>query len=451
VSDRFVRPSMGSVAVPRFPTIAKTTVGNGLDVWTIPHAGVPAVTVSLVLPFGSADDPDWRPGLVSLAGDLADEGAGDRDAIGVADALARLGTSLDIDVGADVTTCSFSAVSRVLGAGLSILADVIQRPHFGASDLERIRELRLSRLRQLSRSASTVADRAFVSAVFAAHPYGHGSMGTTASLSAIGADDIRELWAERCQPAGSTLIVAGDVSASVVERAVGEAFGGWRNTATARPTDRVLTEPAGDPRLLIVDRPGAPQCELRLGHVGPSRATERYHALLVLNAVLGGQFTSRINRRLREEKGVTYGAHTSFDFRKIAGSFSCATSVEADATSAAIEDVLDECSRVTREPVPDSERAAACAYLTRGYVRQFETAAQLARAAVQLAGFGLPDTTFERFVPGVEAVDASGVLDAARSTLRPDAASLVVVGDADRVRPSLEALGREITAVAPEF
>jgi predicted Zn-dependent peptidase len=203
--------------------------------------------------------------------------------------------------------------------------------------------------------------------------------------------------------------------------------------------------------VLLVDRPGAPQAELRIGHVGPSRLTPAYHALVTLNAVLGGQFTSRINRRLREEKGVTYGARTSFDFRRVAGTFSCDTSVQADAAGAAVADVLDELDRVRQDDVPAPELEAAKASLTRGYVRNFEIAGQLARAAVQLATYGLPDHTFDRFVPGVEAVSGADVHDAARDFVRPADATIVVVGDASTCRLQLATLGREVELAKPEF
>jgi predicted Zn-dependent peptidase len=185
--------------------------------------------------------------------------------------------------------------------------------------------------------------------------------------------------------------------------------------------------------------------------VAPGRSTSDYHALVVLNAVLGGQFTSRINRRLREEKGITYGAHTSFDFRRLAGSFSCDTSVQSDATADAVVDVLGEFATVRDIPVSDEELAAARASLTRGYVRNFETAGQIARAAMQLAVHGLPDDTFDRFVPAVEAVTSDDVCRAATRHVRPDEATVVVVGDAAACAAPLEKIGRPVEAATPEF
>lgn len=450
MTHRFERPSPGEPTPIRFPPIARARLDNGLGVWAIAHRGVAVASATLVLSRGTGDDPAALPGLASLTGDLLDEGAGSRDAIALADAFGQLGTQLDIDVGPDATTLSISGLARFLPDALALMADVVIRPTLGAADFARVRELRLNRLRQLSRSATTMADRAYVSALFGAHAYGHGALGTTSSLETVTLEDAQVFWNRMYAPAAATLIVVGDIELDEVAGNTARAFGEWRARTPAPPPTATPDEPS-DPRVLLVDRPGSPQSELRIGHVGPSRATPAYHALVTLNAVLGGQFTSRINRRLREEKGVTYGARTSFDFRRVAGTFSCDTSVQADATAAAVTDVLEEFERVREESVPDDELDAAKASLTRGYVRNFETAAQIARAAVQLATHELPDDTFDRFVPAIQDITGAAVRDAAHDCVRPTEATVVVVGDASVCGPPLEAIGRTVSIVSPEF
>jgi predicted Zn-dependent peptidase len=450
MTHRFERPSAGEPTAIRFPPIARAELGNGLGVWAIAHRGVPVASATLVLSRGTGDDPAARPGLASLTGDLLDEGAGPRDAIALADAFGQLGTQLDIDVGPDATTLSISGLARFLPDALALMADVVIRPTLAESDFARVRELRLNRLRQLSRSAATMADRAYVSALFGTHAYGHGALGTTSSLEAVTLEDARTFWSRMYNPAAATVIVVGDIDPAEVASHAERAFGQWQARQPAPPLAATPDEPS-DPRVLLVDRPGSPQSELRIGHVGPPRSTPAYHALVTLNAVLGGQFTSRINRRLREEKGVTYGARTSFDFRRVAGTFSCDTSVQADATAVAVTDVLEEFQRVRAESVPLEELDAAKASLTRGYVRNFETAAQIARAAVQLATHGLPDDTFDRFVPAIRDITGAAVRDAAEACVRPAHATVVVVGDAAVCRAPLERIGRTVSVVSPEF
>ena len=448
MSDRFTRPPAGPPTPVRFPPIERTRLGNGLRVWTIPYGALPVATATLVIDRGTADDPADRHGLASLTGDLLDEGAGDLDAIALADAFARAGTHLNIDVGPDTTTLSCAGLSRALERTLGLMAAVVRQPRLAQADFDRVRELRVNRLRQLSRSAGTMADRAYVSAVFGQHAYGHGALGTTASLAAMQVDDARAFWQAHVGPAIATLIVVGDVTADAVTTAAGHVLGGWEApVGPAAASDRA---PDADARILLVDRPGAAQSELRIGHLAPARSTPIYHPLVVANAVLGGQFTSRINRRLREEKGITYGAHSSFDFRRLAGSFSCDSSVQGDATADAIADVLAEFAAIRDERVGDEELAAARASLTRGYVRNFETAGQIGRAAVQLATYGLADDTFDRFVPAIEAVTADDVQSAA-AVIRPEQATVVVVGDAQVCGSSLERIGRPLARVSPEF
>src|SRR5690606_31305155 len=215
---------------------------------------------------------------------LLDEGAGARDAIALAEAFARAGTQLDIDVGPDAATLSCAGLARSLDRTLELMADVVCRPTLGEPDFTRVRELRVNRLRQLSRSAGTAADRAYVSAVFADHAYGHGALGTTSSLGAMTVDDARGFWAQQYGPSVATLIVVGDVVSADVTAAARRAFEGW--VAPVGPSTAEATPVVPDPRILLVDRPGAAQSELRIGHVGPPRSTPDYHALIVLNALL---------------------------------------------------------------------------------------------------------------------------------------------------------------------
>jgi zinc protease len=450
-------PSVGPPDAVQFPPVTRRRLDNGLAVWTITDAALPVVSAAVVVPVGSAHDPAERPGLVSLTGDMLDEGAGGRDAIELSEALARLGSRLAIDITPDVTAISMGAADRRFADTLGLLADVVTRPHFQAPDFERVRDLRLNRLKQLTQSVGTVADRAFGAVVFGDHPYGHGTMGTTRSLEAMTLEEARAAWARLYHPSTAILVVAGGVTEDDVMRAVkASALDRWERPstpdaspgATKKTPDLVLKTPV----IMLVNRPAAPQSELRVGHLGPPRQTPDYHALVTLNAVLGGQFTSRLNRNLRETRGITYGARTAFDMQRSAGSFVCDTSVQADATAVAVREILNEC-RAIREPgaVPPDELALAQDSLTRGYVRHFETAVQFTRALVELATHDLPQDTFDRFVPEVTAVGPDDLARVGATALRPDACAVVVVGDAAASRLSLEALGLPVVDADPEF
>lgn len=450
-------PAVGPPDAVQFPPVTRRRLDNGLAVWTITDPAMPVVSAALVVPAGSAQDPAERPGLISLAGDLLDEGAGGRDAIELSEALARLGSRLAIDISPDVTAVSIGAVDRRFADTLGLLADVVIRPHFHAADFERVRDLRVNRLKQLTQSVGTVADRAFAAAVFGDHPYGHGTMGTTRSLEAMQLEEARAAWARIYRPSSAILVVAGGVTEDDVLAAVkASTFDRWTHEESA-DAGPIAAERAPDlarktPVVMLVNRPSAPQSELRVGHLGPARNTPDYHGLATLNAVLGGQFTSRLNRNLRETRGITYGVRTAFDMQRVAGTFICDTSVQADATAVAVREILSEC-RAIREPgaVAADELALAQDSLTRGYVRHFETAGQLTRALVELATFDLPQDTFDRFVPEVTAIGPEDLARVGAAALRPDESAVVVVGDAAVCRAPLEALGLPVIDADPEF
>jgi zinc protease len=455
VSTRFTLPAVGAPSTVTFPAVSRATLDNGLRVWSVAQAAVPVVSCALVLEGGTSGDPADRPGLASLVASLATEGAGARDSIGMADALARLGAHLDVQAGADTTTFVLTTVSRHFADALALLSDVVRRPSLAAADFARVQDLRIGRLRQSSRVAATMADRAFVAAVFGAHPYGHGSLGTTRAVEAITLEEVQAFWRDTWAPSRAALLVASDLDAATVDAVASRVFGDWKGSAREQPgpaqgLSAPVSQPAGN--VIAVHRPGAAQAELRVGHLGPARRTPDYHALVTLNAVLGGQFTSRINRNLREARAITYGARTAFDMRRHAGVFSCDTSVQADSAAIAVTEIVNE-FRGVRAPdaIGADELEQARASLTRGYVRHFETVSQLVRALVELASYGLDADTFDRFVPAVSGLTPADLTRAADTSIRPDDCAVVVVTDLDAHAGALETLGRPVVVTEVEF
>jgi predicted Zn-dependent peptidase len=443
-ADRSRLPSIGPDPDFAFPAIEKRTLDNGLQVWTVEHTAVPLVSLLLLLPAGAAADPPDRPGLASLTGDLVDEGAGDLSAIELHETLARIGARLDIDVGADASTFALSGLARFSQRAFEVLADLVLRPRFDAAEFERVRERRLSRLLQLRDMPPAVADRTFIDLIYPDHPYGHLAVGTEESLRRMTLGEVVDFHRRAYTLSRATLIVVGDGSHERFAGMARRAFGERQAAATDPAADAATLPRPGTPacRFAIVDRPGAAQSELRIGHVATARNSPDYHALLVLNTVLGGQFVSRLNLKLREEKGYTYGARTSFDFRRGPGPFVLQVSVGTESTAEAIRDSLAEIRAIrdARPPTCD-ELAGARAALTRGYPRNFETAGQIARGAAQLSLYELPDDYFSTFVPRVRSVDAQAVARAARAHIDPDRLVSVMVGDRARVLASLEAGG----------
>lgn len=446
-ADRTRLPRPGPEPAFSVPGADKRQLDNGLSVWTLQRGTLPLVTVMAHLPAGSWLDPLGHAGLASLTADMLDEGTDGRSAIEIQEALARLGAELHTDAGHDGVTVSLTVLERHLQEGLRLLADILVRPALAPADVERVRTLKLNQLRQLRDVPAALAERAFAAALYGDHAYGHLPFGATASLERLTRDHVCAFHAAHYRPEGATLVIVGPAASDHAVRAVADAFAGWpvhdaAPPAATLPPAATAARPPDHPRLIVVDRPGAAQTELRIGHVGVPRRTEDFHALLVLNAVLGGQFVSRVNMNLRERKGYTYGARTSFEFRRQAGPFTLATSVQTDVTADAIAECLKEIAGIRGDrPATDEEVATAGQTLTLGYPRSFESTDQIARALVQLVMHELPDDTFATFAPRIRAQDAASVTAAARVHLRPAGLTVVAVGDAVRIDGGVRALG----------
>jgi predicted Zn-dependent peptidase len=442
-ADRSRLPDVGADPAFRFPAIQRHVLANGLQLRTVEHRSVPVITFVLQIEGGSGADPAALGGLAALTADMVDEGTGALSAIDVSDALARIGAEYDVDVGADATVFTLTTLSRLAGRGASLLAGIVTRPSLREPDFERVRQLRLDRLKQIKDLPPAVAERAFLRLLYGNHPYGHLPIGGEASLKQTTLDDVATFHAAAFQPGRATLIVAGAMSHEELARVAEDAFGDWRaDHATTPPQAAADVEPARDAGgLAVVAREGAAQSELRIGQLAAKRTTPDYPALLVMNAVLGGQFVSRIMLKLREEKGFTYGARTGFDWRRGPGPFALSTSVQTRSTAEAIQDSLNEIAalRESRPPTVE-EMILSKASLTRGYPRNFETAQQVARSVAQLALYGLPDTYFEEFTPKVNGVTAEAVVAAAAKYLDPARLTTLVVGDHAAIGESLGSL-----------
>jgi zinc protease len=442
-ADRTKLPELGPERSFTFPAIRRATLDNGLRVWTVEHRQVPLVSVLALVPAGSSSDPPDRHGLAAISGDMLDEGCGDRSALDVHEALGRIGAQLDIDVGHDATVLSLTTLERYLGSGLDLLRDMLVSPRFEQREFDRVRDLRLNRLLQLKDMPPALADRAFTQLLYRNHPYGHLPIGTEGALRSLMIRDITSFHRRAFIPSRTTMIAVGDASHEALVAAVQRAFDGWTLEASGPVADpETFPTPAAPPtRLAVVHRSGSAQSELRIGHVALSRRSPDYHGALVANMILGGQFVSRINMNLREDKGYTYGARTAFEFRRAPGPFVLHASVQHDATADALREALGEIRAIRGErPVTREELEMGRATLTRGYPRNFETADQVARAAAQLALYDLPDDYFTTFVPKVLALTEDQVTAVAAKHIDPARLLTVVVGDRDKLMPSLKAL-----------
>jgi zinc protease len=437
--DRSKAPGLGPTPQLKVPPIEKRTLSNGLPVWIVEQAEVPLAQVNLVIHAGSADDPAGAFGLASFTAAMLDEGAGERSALQIADEIEFLGASLGTSSSFDGSAIRLNVPVRRLRQALAVMADIALRPTFPAAEIERLRQERLTALVQAKDDAAAIAPLAFAKVVFGAHRYGTGATGTQATLKTMTAAQMREFHAARYRPSNATLIVAGEVTATGVMPLLEEAFGAWPRSAplarTAVPTAPQLT--AG--QVTIVDMPSAAQSQIRIGWVGVPRSTPDYFPLLVLNTILGGSFTSRLNQNLREEHGYSYGASSRFDMRLSAGAFQAGAGVQSDKTAESLTEFFKELKGIVA-PMSDAELTKAKNYVALGFPSEFETITDLTGRLEEMALYKLPDNYFSQYIANVQAVTAAAVQKAAATYIQPEKFAVLVVGDRKSIEPRIRAL-----------
>jgi predicted Zn-dependent peptidase len=422
------------------PAATERTLPNGMRLLVVPQRKLPLIDAVLVLQHGSEADPAGKEGLAALTAALLREGTATRNSPDIAEQQAFLGVRLGSGASLEQTSISLHAPTAVLDSAFALMADLVLRPTFPEAEFTRVRNETVTGLLQLRDRAPAIADRAFASIVFGeAHPYGRPGSGTETSVEAITRDDVAEFWRAWYRPNAATLILVGDISVDEAERRATALFGAWER-APLPPIATSATPAPPRTGITLIDKPGAPQSSFRLGSVAVARNTPDYHALLVLNTVLGGSFTSRLNNNLRETKGYTYGAGSSFGMRREAGPFAARAEIVAEKSDSALLEFMKELKAI-REPLGTEELEKAKQYLILGFAERFETTGDVASQYVPLITYGLPLDTWSGFQRGVERVTATDVQRVARQYVNPEALHIVIVGDRASIEAPLRATG----------
>lgn len=436
------------------PSIQRRKLSNGLEVLVVEHHELPIVTMDLALKSGSASDPADRAGLAAITATLLDRGTSKRTALELASDLQSIGASLNANAGWDGTNISLVTLKRHLDKALDIYSDAILRPAFSDAEVSRLKNQRLGQLAQSRDNASQIAVVVYPAILYgASHPYGHPAAGNEASVRALTGTDVRNFYTTYFVPNNATLIVVGDVRPDEIAAGLEGAFASWK--AATVPEGQMAAAPMRNhAQIYLVDRPGAAQSVLNIGSVGVARSTPDYYALQVLNAILGGQFVSRVNLNLREDKGYTYGARTSFDFRRAAGPFTASAGVQTAVTKQSVSEFLKELRGIRGDiPITDAELTAAKQALVLAYPRGFETPAQIAARLSDVVQYGLPDNYFNNYISNISNVTAADVNRVARATIDPANLAILVVGDRKVIEPglrSLDGIGTTITVLDAE-
>ena len=439
--DRKQPPPLGPAPALKLPAIQKHKLSNGLAVWIVEHHEVPLAQINLIVRSGSAADPIGKYGVGSLTAAMLDEGAGARSSLEFADAVEFLGANLSTSSSFDASSIRMSVPVSKLAEALPLLSDVALRPSFPATELDRLRKERLTSLLQARDNAGALVQLAFPRIVFGpTHRYGTSANGLPATIEALTVDDLKTFYRSHFRPDNATLLVVGDLTLSTALPMLEQAFGGWKADGMVSLVAAVPNAPQLTTRqIYLVDKPEAAQSQIRIGWVGVSRATPDYAVLEVLNTILGGSFTSRLNQNLREKNGYAYGASSGFDQRLSAGPFVAAAGVQTDKTADALREFFNELNGILT-PVPADELAKARSYVALGFPGEFETTGDMARKLEELVVYNLPDTAFSNFVPSVTAVTAADLQRAAARFIQPERMAVVVVGDLKLIEGPIRAL-----------
>jgi len=439
--DRSAPPTSKAPAAFRAPEPLALKLKNGLPVWVLPKRDLPTVSMAVAMTGGAAVQPVDRPGLARLTVGVMDEGTRTRSAAEIALAVEEMGASLSASCGWDGAFVSFRCLKSVLDPMLDLAADILREPSFPQPEWDRIRGQTTAALQAERDSAEARGHRALMRALYPeGHPYRHPIDGVEAIVAGLTREEAAEFHRRSLTPSNAALVVAGDIDPDAILEQLESRLGDWTGPSAevSRPT---APAPKERPRILLLNRPDAPQAVVRVGHVGISRDDPDFESLMLFNQVLGGQFTSRLNETLRERRGFTYGVRSGFDCRRGRGPFTIAASLQADRLDDALQDLYDELRALlhhrppTQAEIDDARRA-----LIDGQARQFETPSALVNRYANVFIQGLPINHPATFPERLSAVDLDSVVAAASRRITPSALVAVVVADAEQVQGPLEKL-----------
>jgi len=443
-------PKPGPAKALQVPVPETAQLANGLTLILSTRRGLPVVAANLVVKSGSDTNPPDMPGLANFTVALLDQGTATRSAVQIANEIAQLGATVNANSSMDASIVAARSLKKNFAATLDLAADIALHPSFPAAEIERQRASRLAQLVQQRENAAALAARVVNVALYGErHPYGFTELGTEASVRALTRDAMVAFWKQNFVPNNAALVVAGDITMAELRPVAEKVFGGWQRGTPATPS--LATPSAAEARILLVDRPGAPQTQLRVAAIGAPRSVPEFQAMQVMNTALGGLFSSRINMNLREEHGYTYGAGSGFDFRRGAGPFAIATGVRTDVTAPAVSEILKEVRGMAAAPMKADELERAKDARTQSLPAGFQTSQAAAGSFAQVYIYDLGLDYYSHLAERVQAVTADQTLAAAKKYLVPERMVIIAVGDRGKIEPELRKLNvAPVEIVSPE-
>ncbi len=438
--DRSIVPMSSDLRPFSFPPISHHRLSNGIEVLLLERPQVGIATVEVVAPGGGTRAPLERPGLAAFTAGTIDEGTTRSTATELARRIESLGGELSSGCDWNASSISVSLLTQNLEPSLEIFSEVVLDAAFAEDTVQRLRKERIAEIERRRQDPDSLAALALCAGIYGEGMYGTPLLGTLASLEEIQRGELVDFFRQTVHSRGVTLVAAGDFDREALLRGLDDGIGALG--LAEPPEDRApQRQMPSENRVHLVDRPESAQTELRIGHAGAPRRAPGRAARLLLNSILGGKFTSRLNLNLREKHGYTYGVSSRFTDRRGAGPFFVSTAVANEVAGDATREILAELKRLTDEPVTAQELADAKSYLLGVFPYTLQTVQGLAGRLEELATFELPDDTFDRVRAEMAEVTPSEILAAAREWISPDALHIVAVGPAETLEESLGSLG----------
>jgi predicted Zn-dependent peptidase len=436
--DRTVRPKLGPTPEVRLPRIQKAELPNGLHIWLVENHKVPIVAFNLVLFAGSERDPLAMPGIASMTAAMIQEGTPTRTSLQIADELESVGATMNISSQTDFASATLNCLTKQLDPALAVYADVLTHPTIPEKEFARVKNDRITTLLQQKDRPTTIATMAFGKILYgASHPYGNDVSGTEQSIKAMTRDDLVKFYGTYYCPNNATLIVVGDVTLETLLPRVTEAFADWKKSDV--PAAGTFPTPIISSRTVyLVDKPGAPQSEIRIGYPALARTTSDFFPVNLMNMILGGQFSSRLNSNIRERRGFSYGVRSNFQFTRLPGPFVASGGVQTAKTDSALQEFLREIDLMREKGITAEEMEFAKNRTKGTFAISFETPAQIAAGLVNIVVYRLPEDYLVNFLRNVDAVTLAEVQRVAKQYLDTSKMAIVVVGDVKSVRPGIE-------------
>jgi zinc protease len=432
-----LRPKPGLARSYRFPQFKDETLPTGVRLITAPVAKLPLVTVLVLVNAGSTSEPHGKEGVAALTAAALLEGTTRFDGAELAEKFEQLGTSLESGADWDSAFLKITVLSDKVEEATRLLGEAISSPVFPEREIERLKAERLAEILQLETEPRGLADEKFSEFLYDDESrYSRPDEGSTESVSSLTRGDVEQFYRSNYTSGATTVIAAGDISSENAKELVIEAFRKWPS-GSSRHQQLSVKARRNRKSTHIVNKPDAPQSELRVGHVGLPRKHPDFFPTLVMNAVLGGLFGSRINLNLREAHGYTYGASSFYDWRRGPGPFVVSTAVESEVTAPALREILMEIDRIRDERISAEELSLARDYLEGVFPIRYETTASIASALATLAIYDLNSDYYDSYRTNIHNVSEDAVLKAAKTHLHPELLQTVIVGDAATIRSSL--------------